>query len=181
MNGFFPVSLLKTFGVQTNTSSIWKWAYACQQVLHVKWTMLRYSRMLFSPKNHVTLPLNFQQVGVILNNWSDLPHIFLVRAFLIEGFIYDFKIAGFSLSSWKISNGFNEEDRLPVHTAAKVHDLLKIPFYRLSSSCSRSLAPYAPTYIGWVECKSDGLTEMYCEKKINAHIFHHSNSLMYSF
>ena len=52
-----------------------------------------------------------------------------------------------------------------MHTAAKVHDLLKIPIYRLSSSCSRRLAPYAPTYIGWVECKSDGLTEMFCEKK----------------
>ena len=119
--------------------------------------------MLFSPKNHVTLPLNFQQVGITLNKWSRFAAYFL-RAFLIEGF-NDFKIAGFSLSSWKISNGFNEEDHLPVHTAAKVHDLLKIPFYRLSSSCSRSLAPYAPTYIGWVECKSDGLTEMFCEKK----------------
>ena len=126
--------------------------------------------MLFSPKNHVTLPLNFQQVGITLNKWPRFTTYFL-GAFLIEGFIYDFKIAGFSLSSWKINNGFNEEDRLPVHTAAKVHDLLKIPFYRLSSSCSRSLAPYAPTYIGWVECKSDSLTEMFCGKKINASYF----------
>ena len=116
--------------------------------------------MPFSPKNHVTLPLNYQQVGIILNIWSRFTTYFRIAS-LIEGF-YDFKIAGFSLSSWKISNGFNEEDRLPVHTAAKVHDLLKIPLYRLSSSCSRSLAPYAPTYIGWVERKSDGLTEMFC-------------------
>ncbi|XP_062603466.1 uncharacterized protein LOC134265233, partial [Saccostrea cucullata] len=64
-----------------------------------------------------------------------------------------------SLSTWKNNSGYSANIKLP-HIVAKFEDQTGVASYRMRSRCSRTAAPYWPTYNGWTQdkaCRISGL------------------------